>query len=170
MVRFRRFVIDEAVGRLDVVHDLARLIWEHSDDAQPLAAARGVMEAIQDHPDEASRYIAWHDQRSGLAPRPDHQPPVRWDLEHSHGVSGFFPSRSRSFYGGERYDWAGGATWGQAAAGGLAWGDGPQWGPMVVAYVRATNPTAPDDPQPPALQVPLTVWRVVHLPLVTGNP
>ncbi len=80
-----------------------------------------------------------------------------WNLDHSNGVAVFVPKSSRSFYTGPALDFAAGTVWNvqqhpiprtTAAAIG--------WGPMLVEFVKATDPTTPDDPNPPLLAPPLS--------------
>ena len=89
-----------------------------------------------------------------------------WDLRDSYGGSIFFPKDSRSFYKGDWLDFATGTDWGAsvhssksgAAANNLR-------GPMLVEFVNAVYPDAPDNPDaPPLLKMP-TVLKRAYLPM-----
>jgi len=93
----------------------------------------------------------------------------QWHVENAHGVSIFFPNYSRSFYKGSWLDFAAGTTWNIAAMPPAEALDTTiEWGPMLVEYVRQTNPNVPDNPNPPALIAPL-IPATIHLPLVVRD-
>lgn len=90
-----------------------------------------------------------------------------WQLGNSHGVSIFFPNYSRSFYKESWLDFAAGTTWDINQLKMQSSNATIEWGPMLVEYVRQTNPTTPDDPNPPDLIAPLMLLNnFTYLPQV----
>ncbi len=89
-------------------------------------------------------------------------------LDKSHGVSVFFPDRRSSFYDGANFTFAAGVDWN--TPGGGAPGAAVEWAPMLVSYVLATNPEAPDDGEPPPLVVPSQALNRVFLPTLMREP
>lgn len=93
-------------------------------------------------------------------------------LEDSHGVSIFFPDYSRSFYKGSWLDFAAGTEWDLPASGNMGnrAEDLPaeiiEWGPMIVEYIRASNPEHPDDPNAPPLRSLLDNLTFTYLPVI----
>ena len=165
---YRMNVLDELID----LYDFARLIREKSDDAQMQAAAEAVMDAIEDDPVSSNHYIIYKEHWSGNVPEHVDAGTPYWDLEHSHGVSGFFPSSSRSFYNQVNFDFAAGTDWSRVLEADrlpAQEAETIEWGPMLVEYVRFTNPEEPDDPNPPPLLAPLSTLRVVYLPLVLSS-
>ena len=92
-----------------------------------------------------------------------------WHVENSRGVSIFFPSFSRSFYKENWFDFAVGTTWNITGLSVQTSNTAIEWGPMLVEYVRQTNPGAIDDPNPPALIAPMIPVYYVYLPVVLKN-
>jgi hypothetical protein len=86
--------------------------------------------------------------------------------ENAHGVSIFFPNYSRSFYKANWLDFAAGTEWNINSLSVKTAEDTIEWGPMLVEYVRQTDPYTLDDPNPPALIPPyISPWQI-YLPLV----
>lgn len=159
---------DEAID----LYDFACLVRGMRDDEQLQTAAKAVMDAIQDDPVASNRYIIYEGHRSGNVPAHIDPETPYWNLVHSHGVSAFFPSRSRSFYNEENFDFAAGTDWSRVLQADTVAGQAAEtieWGPMLVEYVRFTNPNEPDDPNPAPLLAPVSTWRVVYLPLILRN-
>jgi hypothetical protein len=93
-------------------------------------------------------------------------------LEDSHGVSIFFPNYSRSFYKESWLDFAAGTVWDLPVSGNMENRAGDltaeviEWGPMLVEYVRESNPGHADDPNPPPLQSLLDNLTFTYLPII----
>jgi|GEM_PF-1721267 len=140
------------------LYDFAQNIQAQITDPIIQNLAQAVMDAH-------ASYVITNACRSGYERFPNLDP------DHCHGVSIFFPKGDyrRSFYTGLNLDFAADTDW-------LNWGTQPsvlpasgtamEWGPMLVEYVRQTNPDAPDDPNPPELATPLIPPRLLYLPLV----
>ena len=98
-----------------------------------------------------------------------------WYHGDAHGISVFLPSgKKQCYYTGDWLDFAYGTDWGcQGATSivGSSWITGTpfEWGPMLVEYFNQTNPSAPEELNPPE-PVPLltyhNVYLNVYLPLV----
>jgi hypothetical protein len=158
--------IDQEDELLDL-YDLARLIQEKSSDSAIQAAARGVMEAIQDDP--VQRLIIYNAFNSAKIPSDSDCSGKTWKLDNSHGIAGFWPKPDarRSFYTGANTAYAAGTDWGSGqASSSQANQEIIQWGPMLVEYVNAVYPQAVDDPSlPPLIEPgPDPRWKV-YLPL-----
>lgn len=97
-----------------------------------------------------------------------------WNLSGSHGVSIFFPSGyyREPYYNGSNLDFAANTTWLNSivlrnAPNMLVTSEStPEWGTMLVEYVKVVNPNALDDPNPPDLAAPLTPLQAIYLSLV----
>jgi sugar lactone lactonase YvrE len=148
------------------LYDFARLVKAYVSDQDLKDAAQAVMDAIQDDSNPTNRYILYESHKSGKRPGT----PFHWQLDQSHGVSIFSPDIYRSFYTGENLDFAAGTSWpGTSGAATAAYENIIEWGPMLVEYVRVTNPDAPDDPNPPPLLPPISVVQQVYFPLILKN-
>lgn len=154
---------DSADEYVDLYH-FAERVQANISNAQINQSARNLMGAIQ-------TYIVFEDKESGF--RNTYRFPLiaRWDAGNSHGVSVFFPQRSRSFYKTGYLEFCDDTVWNlktTEAASDQAMDATIGWGPMVVEYIRETNPNTPDDPNPPFPLAPLDLPRV-HLPLVVNR-
>ncbi len=120
-----------------------------------------------------NEYIIWDRAWNGTFTKPI-DPCVlpgkcEWELGNSYGVSVFFPNFSRSFYQDGWLDFAGGTIWDIFPIGNkpnAIFGNTIRWGPMLVEYVRTTNPEQPDDPNAPPLQPPLEYLSYTYLPTI----
>ena len=85
------------------------------------------------------------------------------NLSGSHGVAIYLPlgDFKRSFYNAANLDFAADAVWGAPGAA-AASTTGPGWGSLVVSYVEARTPNAPDNPNPPALVAPGATSRKTY--------
>ena len=168
----QRFDSNEPIAELDQndelldLHDFARLVSIYAPDSETEETAAEVMRMIADDPVPGNRYIQYE----------DHWSRSPYDLERSHGVSGFWPmpDRLRSFYTGDLISYAAGTVWTSARDGSaLSAVELPlsTWGPMLVGYVNTAYPDAIDDPLPPPLVAPieLSPSEVVFLPLTIRN-
>ena len=137
------------------LYDFARLAKLHIDDEEIQAAAQAVMDTV-------AHYIPTDREHHGSA--------GSWDLDDSHGVSVFFPSKASSFYSQTNYDFAVGAAWPAGGSASLSQTGEPAvaWGPMLVSYFETTQPGGPDDPTPP-LPLPRRQEPQVYVPLVLRN-
>jgi hypothetical protein len=167
---------DDEITTDDEIVDLfrfAELVQSQIDDPDIKAAAAELMAAIEDYVVAEDQYeLGWS---GGFTD--DEGFYHYWNHTNSHGVSIFFPDYSRSFYKGSWLDFAAGTEWDIEPSAGLTPGGDDatsttiEWGPMLVEYVRETNPDAPDDPRPPELVAPLSRVTSVHLPVVLrGRP
>ncbi len=151
----------EITDELIDLYDFARLVKLNSNDQDIRDAAQAVMDAIYRSDNDTNQYVLYNSSRSGSCGLPT------CALERSYGVSIFFPDRSRSFYIQDNLDFATGTSWGGTSAASVALPeDAIGWGPMLVEYVRQTNPSAPDNPNPPALVAPQIIPLTVYLPLM----
>jgi hypothetical protein len=154
------FVIDSHDEYVDLYH-LAEQIRGHISDSTIQNLAQAVMNGM-------IGYVVNESHDSG------EYRGVNWNLDNSHGVSIFFPREDwrRSFYTGDRFDFAAGTDWldwdtQQSALQPLSASDIViEWGPMLVEHVKGMNPNALDNPNPPDLAAPLVPRQHVYLPLV----
>ena len=147
--------IDQEDELLDLYH-FAYLVTVHIDDPEIRAAAVELMNVIRMLVPTNSEY-----HQSGKYG--DYQ----WNLHNSNGVSIFSPFSPFSFYTADWLDFAEGADWTFALASGEAADEITNWGSFVSTYVMETNPTAPDDPNPPPLLPPIRTEFFTYLPVIT---
>jgi clostripain len=94
-----------------------------------------------------------------------------WLHGNSHGVSIFFPNYSRSFYKDGWLDFTAGTEWNINKNLAMSSTATIEWGPMIVEYVRQTNPNIPDNPNPPPLLAPQSLPSVDSVSVsTTVNP
>lgn len=153
---------DEIVDLYDFADEVETKIT--NPDIQ--AAAQQVKVAVQAYVPSSNSYAF---QWSGNFMY--HGNPYSWDVARGHGVSIFFPNYSRSFYKSSWLDFAAGTVWnindiGNASNSFVEITDTNDWGPMIVEYVRQTNPSIPDNPNPPELLAPLMTIQSVFLPAI----
>jgi len=99
---------------------------------------------------------------------------VYWYHEDAHGISAFLPAPSKRecYYNGAWLDFAYGTNWGCQGTNmtGSSISDTTfEWGPMLVEYLNQTNPSAPENLEPP-VPVPILTFYQVYLPLVVKGP
>jgi hypothetical protein len=143
------------------LYDFAARVKATVPDADIKSAAQAVMTALQ----SPNGYVVYESHPPAPLPLPRG---AVYDITRSHGVSIYFPSAKRSFYNGDTLEFAAGTRWFDPApmsTQGLA--AGAAWGPMLVEYVRVTNPNAPDNPMPPPLKAPQIAPARTWAPLVT---
>ncbi len=146
-------VINASDAYVDL-YDFAQLAKANFSDAAIQSAAQAVMDATTAY----ATTVRFH---TGKAPNGR-----VWNLDKSHGLSIFFPSTASSFYSAANYDFAAGATWGNAVGqAGSTDQASMMWGPMLVSYFQMTQPGGPDNPNPPPLLSRLQ--NTVYLPLAT---
>jgi len=148
------------------LYDLAEKISVHITDPTIRAQAQVVTSTL-------STYVIRNEYKSGEYTGPEtNQQTVYWDLDHSHGVSIFFPPNRSSFYDVSRYDFAEGAIWssGQQTASAFIQAGEVQWAPMLVNFFQTTQPGGPDTPNPPDLVAPLSPNQKLYLPLILRSP
>ncbi len=160
------------------LYDFARLVKEKSSNGALQTTAQDIMNAIQDDPDAGKHYIIYNQFWSGIIPANSGSVSGNtWILDHSHGVSIFFPKpdNKRSFYNGLTLTFASGTDW-MIGTQSISSGDAStqaivnQWGPMLVAYVNLSSPGAIDDPTLPPVESPLIGQAVrIYLPAVRGK-
>ena len=141
---------------LDLYH-FAELMKTYSQSALVRQAAQSLMDKIVDYVPFKDHSIAGRDPvwcLFGNCPK----------YENSHGVSVFFTKHARSFYSQGYMLFCDGTIWSPGLLA-SAVDDGGGWGSMIVDYVRLTNPNEPDDPNPPNLVAPQTIFRS-YLPVV----
>lgn len=139
------------------LYDFARLVKLNLFDSNIQVATQGVMDAVND-------YVIIERHRTGQVGWWLWQ--KTWNLDNSHGVSVFFPTTASSFYNASNYDFAVGATWPLVANFSLKDAQAVvDWGPMLVNYFQTTQPSGPDNPNPP-LPLPQRLEHRVYLPVV----
>ena len=156
-----------ALDDLVDLYDFARLVKEKATEQDLKDAAQAVMDAISDDATSENRYIMANYVNSGSCVVKGRT--RNYDLDHSHGVSVFFPDINRSFYNGSYLDFAAGTDWGTGLSQPLVAEETNEWGPMLVEFVKVTNPDAPNDPNPPALVVMPYEMKNVLLPIIVKN-
>jgi hypothetical protein len=141
-------IIDETDEYIDLF-DFAFLVKGLTFDNDVKTAAQDLMDALDPF------VIA---ERHGSA--------GAWDLEHSHGVSIFWPDQSSSFYNPDNYDFAAGADWGQLLFKNAIHRPGATgWGNLLVNYIQAVYPGSHDLSTPPEVQPRLDDGYSIYLPL-----
>ncbi len=93
-----------------------------------------------------------------------------WDHENAHGISVFLPpsTNRECYYNGDWLDFAYGTDWQCQGlqSGSLSASATPlEWGPMLVEYINQTNPSAPENRNPP-VPVPMLTTYNLYLPLI----
>ena len=156
--------INTADRAADLYH-FASLVSQRISDADIQGAAWNLMNKI-------SAAVLFNEAWSGY---PSGGGNAYWYHGDAHGISVFLPSgKKQCYYTGDWLDFAYGTDWGcQGATSivGSSWITGTpfEWGPMLVEYFNQTNPSAPEELNPPE-PVPLltyhNVYLNVYLPLV----
>ena len=152
---------------VDLYH-FAQLVQERVSDQTIKDAAAALRQAVDSYivQPSGSYELYWRDNQAFDYGGKQYT----WPLTNTHGVSIFFPNYSRSFYKEGWLDFAAGTDWNIEQGLSLALtgqaSEAIEWGPMLVEYVRYTNPSHPDDPNPPALVEVLTWPGRVYLPLI----
>ncbi|MFN8495672.1 MAG: clostripain-related cysteine peptidase [Caldilineaceae bacterium] len=167
------FSADELID----LYDFARLIKDKINDQNVKDSAQLVMSTIgpiPDDPNPESRYIVPGSEFHNS----DGNDVYKGKLDHSHGVSIFFPRPGirRIWYQGNTLDFAAGTDWAKNATTHsmqtmlpMSTTDIIEWGPMLVEYVKLMSPNAPDDPNPPGLIAPLILPTRIFLPLLQND-
>ena len=152
--------INTADRAADLYH-FASLVSQRISDAEIQGAAWNLMNKI-------SAAVLFNEAWSGY---PSGGGNAYWYHGDAHGISVFLPSgKKQCYYTGDWLDFAYGTDWGcQGATSivGSSWITGTpfEWGPMLVEYFNQTNPSAPEELNPPE-PVPLLTYHNVYLPLV----
>jgi len=99
---------------------------------------------------------------------------VYWYHKDAYGISAFLPAPNKKecYYNGAWLDFAYGTNWGCQGTNmtGSSISDTTfEWGPMLVEYLNQTNPSAPENWEPP-VPVPILTFYQVYLPLVVKGP
>lgn len=132
------------------LHDFAGAVAANlGSEAAIVAQATAVQQAIE-------AYILY--EAHGSVPSKN--------VDHSRGVSIFFPATASSFYHAGNYDFAVGADWGGGLAARASTADATTWGGFLVHYFQATQPAGPDDPWPPPLVAKDWPVSLLYLPLL----
>jgi hypothetical protein len=155
---------DGRITTADKLADLrhfAQLVAEQADDNAIDTAASELMTVLD-------QYVVFRDQWSGN--EPDHG--YEWNHDNSHGVSIFFPPpyRRPTYYSGDWLDFAAGTNWWghglPALAAAEPSADTIEWGQMLADWVMETDPSAQEDPDPPALVELGSTQEHTYLPLI----
>jgi hypothetical protein len=155
-----RWEINTADRAADLYH-FASLVSQRISDADIQGAAWNLRNKI-------SAAVLFNEAWSGY---PSGGGNAYWYHGDAHGISVFLPSgKKQCYYTGDWLDFAYGTDWGcQGATSivGSSWITGTpfEWGPMLVEYFNQTNPSAPEELNPPE-PVPLLTYHNVYLPLV----
>jgi len=151
--------INTADRAADLYH-FASLVSQRISDADIQGAAWNLMNKI-------SAAVLFNEAWSGYPNGGN----AYWYHGDAHGISVFLPSgKKQCYYTGDWLDFAYGTDWGCHGAtsiigSSLNIGTPFEWGPMMVEYFNQTNPSAPEELNPPE-PVPLLTSHNVYLPLV----
>lgn len=153
------FDSDHDIERDDYYIDLyrfAQLVYENTNDNQIQTDASNLMTEI-------NTMIIEEHHRSGSYEN------NYWGLDHSHGISVYFPDKSSSFYNELWLDFAEGANWNFDSQIGTenrmtSQTTVTKWGSFISEYVRLSNPNEPDIVSPPPLLAPIPNFKI-YLPL-----
>ena len=139
-------------------------LWDFADELRSRSSDVTVRDLAQKVKDAVDTYVV-RDAEAHRGGQPEYFP----NLAGSHGVAIYLPPGDfkRSFYNAANLDFAADAVWGPSGSA-AASTTGPGWGSLVVSYVEARTPNAPDNPNPPALVAPGATSRktYIFLPLV----
>lgn len=144
------------------LYQFAELVQTNISDPNIQSAAQELMTSV-------NGYIIYEDHWSGPF-FDEHHKNHYWYHANSHGVSIFFPQFSRSFYKDSWSDFTAGTTWNINGSQTMLTVPNSaatiEWGPMLVEYVRDTNPNVPDNPGPPQLLAAQMSHYFISLPLL----